>query len=136
MAANEAVAAGYAEITVAHLLIALAKVSDANGGTDSALSEPARREFEQLGIEPRRFRRRLRELSGTGGSQLRGGVLHRSAACKAVMSIADRLAAQAGVPVDAGLLVRAAFIAWALPGGGSDDGSRTGQPAEEIPTEL
>jgi len=67
LAAQEAIAAGYAEITSAHLLIALARAAEANGPLAMPTYTTAiRREFEALGIEPRRFRRRLRVLLGHG----------------------------------------------------------------------
>jgi hypothetical protein len=67
LAAQETAAAGYREITPAHLLIALSRLSDPEVAAqiDNAA---LRNEFEQLGIEPRRFRRRLRALLGNGGA--------------------------------------------------------------------
>jgi len=136
IAASEAVAAGYAEITVGHLLIALAKVSELNGTSPEAgLALPARQEFDLLGIDPRRFRRRLRELFGRRGNPPQSALVHRTPACKTVISDAEGLARAAGVPLDASLLVRAAFAGWVASGGSGSDGLGIA-PIEEIPTEL
>jgi hypothetical protein len=61
LAAQEAVAAGYREITPAHLLIALSRASeDDTSDIPTAISRALRSEFEHLGLAPRQFRRRLR----------------------------------------------------------------------------
>ena len=137
---QEAVAASYAEITPAHLLIALSRLSEADvsaaAPTDSAA---IRREFEELGIEPRRFRRRLRALLGHGGAQLQGEAIHRSPACRAVFSWAERIAATERVPCHASHLVRTAFLILSEgygPGRGEQDTEDVTVPADDIPTEL
>jgi hypothetical protein len=137
LAASEALAAGYAEITAGHLLIALAKISELNGSSpEAALGLATRQEFELLGIDPRRFRRRLRELFGRGKAANPVTVIHRSPACKAVISHAEELARASGVPLDAGLVVRAAFIAWVETLGAGNRPDNAPVPTEEIPTEL
>lgn len=95
LSASEAASAAYPEITTAHLLIALARLSepDVAGHVDGTKLQ---REFDQLGIEPRRFRRRLRALLGRGAGPPPSGVLHRSPECKAVFEHAKLLAAEEG----------------------------------------
>jgi hypothetical protein len=127
LAAGEAVAAGSSEITLGHLLIALSRVSELNGSTpEAAIAAPARQEFESMGVNPRRFRRRLRELFGRRESPPEISRVGISVTSKAVIAHAEGLAQVAGVPLDASLLVRAAFMAWA------DDE----KPLEGIPSEL
>jgi len=63
IAAGEMLASGLPEITPAHILIALSRLSEdapSNDGRDYGAE--LRREFEELGIAPRPFRRRLRAL--------------------------------------------------------------------------
>ncbi len=121
LAAEEAVSAGYAEITVAHLLIALARLGDPEAATpiDNAA---LRHEFEQLGIEPRLFRRRLRALLGNGGAGPPEGAIHRSTECKAVFALAEQIAARQGVALNPGYLLHATLISFgriaSQPGGG------------------
>lgn len=118
LASNEAAAAGYAEITPAHLLIALSRASesDLESHFDTAV---LRGEFAQLGIEPRHFRWRLRTLVGSGGHPPPDGPLHRSAACKTVFAWAHTLATGEGKPPGLEHLLRAAFalLAWGGPRG-------------------
>ena len=129
LAAQEAVAAGYREITPAHLLIALSRLSD---------SEPAaqvdntalRNEFEQLGIEPRRFRRRLRALLGNGGAKQPEGAIHRSPECRAVFALAQAIASQLRVQLNLEHLLHATWVSLALSGAvKADSGSEIECPA-------
>jgi cell division protease FtsH len=86
LAAQEALAAGFAEIMPAHLLMALGRIAEASPpeGPFAGL----RKEFEELGIEPRAFRRRLCELVAPQGGRPRDGVLHRSARCREIFRAA------------------------------------------------
>lgn len=129
LAAQETVAAGYREITPAHLLIALSRLSDPE--TAAQVDNAAlRTEFEQLGIEPRRFRRRLRALLGNGGAKPPKGVIHRSPECKTVFALAHALASQQGVQLSLVHLLYATFIALALSGVvKADPGSEVECPA-------
>ena len=134
LAAAETVAAGYAEITPGHLLIALSKATETNGSSPGPpIGDSARREFEQLGIEPRRFRQRLREVFGRRGAHPTG-VIHRSPSCKALIARAERIAADQGVAFDAGLLLRVAFLSLSqdIP----NESTARVPMAEDIPTEL
>lgn len=109
LAAQETATAGYREITPAHLLIALSRASeDDTSGIPTAISGALRSEFEHLGLEPQRFRRRLRKLLGNAGVQQIGTVVHRSPACRAVFAAAQQFAHEAKEPFDARHLVRAA----------------------------
>jgi hypothetical protein len=140
LAAQEAVAAGYPEITPAHLLIALCCASEADQvATTPAMSTALQHEFEALGIEPRRFRRHLRALVGHGGAQHQGDAIHRSPACKAVFICAERVAAAEQASFDVVHLVRAAFIV--LSEGSGTDGSTqategVAAQTDDLPTEL
>lgn len=115
LAAGEAASAGYAEITPAHLMIALARLSepDLAPQVDGA---GLRSEFEQLGIDPRRFRRRLRALLGNGGMAPPAGGMHRSPECRAVFARAQAIAAQQAAPLGLVHLLQAALML--LAGGG------------------
>ena len=138
VAAQEAVAAGYPRITTAHLLIALSRAGDAGTPTaDPEAEAEIRREFEQLGIEPRLFRRRLRALLGTKGATPEGSKIRRSARCRAVFAAAETRASEEGVSMCVGHLVQAAMASL-----GEDNGS-SGLDAhvadlgdDEIPDEL
>ncbi|MBI3304581.1 MAG: hypothetical protein HYZ72_21160 [Deltaproteobacteria bacterium] len=123
LAAQEAVAAGFCEITPAHLLIALSRLSDPDAAaqTDNAA---LRNEFEQLGIEPRRFRRRLRALLGNGGAKPQDDVIHRSPECRAVFALARAIASQRGVQLTLEHLLHATLVSLAVSAAvGTDPGS-------------
>jgi hypothetical protein len=123
LAAEETVASDYSAITPAHLLIALSRLSGEDAEPTTA-SMAVRDEFEQLGIEPRRFRRRLRALLGKGKTRYEGQVLHRSPVCKALFAQAALLAAKEPTVAVAAHLLRATFVTtWDL-----------GQAAEDKPT--
>lgn len=115
LAAQETVAAGYREITPAHLLIALSRLSDPDAASQVDTAA-LRSEFEQRGIEPRRFRRRLRALLGNGGAQPPEGVIHRSPECKAVFALAQAIASQRGVPLNLEHLLHATLVSLAISG--------------------
>lgn len=115
LAASEAASAGYAEITPAHLVIALARLGEPDLAPQvdgAALGS----EFEQLGIDPRRFRRRLRALLGTGGMAPPAGGMHRTPESRAVFARAQALAAQQAAPLGLAHLLQAALMS--LAGGG------------------
>lgn len=135
LAAAETVAAGYAEITPGHLLIALSKATENSSGLGPPIGDSARHEFEQLGIEPRRFRQRLREVFGRCGVQP-GNVIHRSPACKALIARAERMAADQGVPFDAGLLARVVFLSLSQDVSNEATDRVVMPRPEDIPTEL
>lgn len=122
LAAQEAVAAGYREITPAHLLIALARLSDpeASGQVNNA---GLCRELEHLGIEPRAFRRRLRALLGNGGSGPPNGVIHRTPLCRAVFALAQELASSRGAELALEHLLHATLCSLAWAGGPDADGA-------------
>lgn len=113
LAAQEAVAAGYREITPAHLLIALSRLSDLDAAAqiDNAA---LRHEFEQLGIDPRRFRRRLRALLGNGDAKPPDGVIHRSPESRAVFALAQAIASQQGVQLSVTHLLHATWVSLAI----------------------
>jgi hypothetical protein len=52
-----------------------------------------------LGIDPRRFRRRVRALLGNRGEKLPETVIHRSPRCRGVFAIAQAMALQQGATV-------------------------------------
>lgn len=125
LAAEEAVSAAYGEITVAHLLIALARLADPDAATrlhDGALKD----EFDQVGIEPRRFRRRLRALLGSGNGRPTESAIHRSGECKAVFALAELIAARNGVVLSPNHLLYAALLSF-----GRTASQRGGLGAEE-----
>ncbi|MCI0653468.1 MAG: hypothetical protein L0Y39_03185 [Methylococcaceae bacterium] len=132
LAAEEAVEAGYVQISTAHLLIALSRISEAQELRDSAAIRELNREFEQLGIEPRIFRRRLRAILGRRNEKPGGNTIHRSAGCKAVFAAAQRAASDAGAFWTPVWLLRGVFASL------GDDGSRVAAEsgADDIPYEL
>lgn len=138
LAAHEAVTSGYPEVTPAHLLIALSRASEEDvDAVAPTVRVTLRAEFEQIGLEPRRFRRRLRALLGNTGVQHNGETVHRSPTCRAVFVAAQRIAQEEKEPFDARHLVRAAFAALAGRGTGSEgDAAPTtaASPAEKTPT--
>jgi hypothetical protein len=109
LAASEASAAGYGEITSAHLLVALARLSEP-GLAPRVNATTLQGEFEQLGIDPRRFRRRLRALLGNGGEPPGIGGMHRSQECRAVFAAAQAIATQQAVPLGLEHLLHAVLI--------------------------
>ncbi len=137
LAASEAAAAGFAEITPAHLLIALCRLSESEASGPLGTGE-LRREFEQLGVDPRRFRRRMRVLVGRAGGSGPPEVLHRSAACRALFEQARATALREGVKLGPSLLLRTALRG--LAGGGAPDAAAPrpamDAPDDAIPNEL
>jgi hypothetical protein len=114
MAAQEAASAGFSEITTAHLLISLSRLTDGEAASLApAVSEALREEFEKLGIEPKRFRRRLRALLGRTGADVPSGEMHRSTHCKAVFVLAAAMAAQERAPLRLPHLLHAILISLA-----------------------
>lgn len=132
-AANEAVEAGYSEISRAHLLIALSRISEAQDSPDSAAIGDLKREFDQLGVDPRSFRRRLRAILGRRDRKPSSNTIHRSVACKAVFAVAQRDAAEAREPLTPVWLLRSVFACLAdeVPRVAAKNGS-----ADDIPFEL
>lgn len=140
LAAQETIASGYREITPAHLLIGLSRLSDTEPLSPPVHKAAAaiRREFEALGIEPKTFRRRLRALLAHGGSKFDGEAIHRSIACKRVFAIGALMARQEGALLEPRHLLRAALIASSLePRDDPADPSPAGRgPDEDLPEEL
>ncbi|MBI3768824.1 MAG: hypothetical protein HY271_10075 [Deltaproteobacteria bacterium] len=132
IAAGEAASARYPEVTPAHLLIGLSRLSEGDMGAEDAAAA-VRREFQLLGVEARAFRRRLRTLLGSGPATQAGGPVEPSADCREVLNAAAALAAQAGRPMSAEHLFVAALMSLARGGRGSG-GSRTS--TDPIPDEL
>jgi len=114
MAAQEAAGAGYTETTTAHLLISLSRLTDGEAASLApSVSTALREEFEKLGIEPKRFRRRLRAILGRPGAEVPSGEMHRSRQCKAVFTLAAALAAQEKEPLLSPVLLRAILFSLA-----------------------
>jgi hypothetical protein len=137
---QEAFSGGYAEITPAHLAIALSRFSEREPSHSTAsVIAAVRHEFEALGIEPRTFRRRLRRVLGKKEGDAGGGAIQASNACKAVFACAERIAAQEQVPMQPLHMVRALFLFLAECGEPAKDelpDCGRPQPLEDIPTEL
>ena len=89
VAASEAVASEYRVISHPHLLIALSRFADtADVVDDSELQAMLAKSFESLGIEPKRFRRRLRGLIGKGGATDASMALNKALAEESPPSLA------------------------------------------------
>lgn len=133
LAANEAADAGWPQISTAHVLIALSRLSEAEDMPDGAARKELHAEFEHLGIEPRAFRRRLRALLGNRTRAPNAGTMHRSPGLKAVFASAQNEALEARARLTPAGLFRCAFASL------GDDVGSTGvksRDAEGIPTEL
>jgi hypothetical protein len=139
-AGQEALVAGYAEITPPHLAIALSRFSERESSPSTAsVIVAVRREFEGFGIEPRTFRRRLRGALGNKGANVGGRAIEASIACKTVFASAERIAAQEQVPMQPRHLVCALFVFSAedaKPVKVGPSGRAGPQPLEDIPSEL
>jgi hypothetical protein len=112
VAAREATAGGFREVTPAHLLIALCRLSEPDTPGDAGGAE-LQAEFQRLGIDSRRFRRCLRALLGTGGASTPRS-MHRSQRCKEVFARAQAAASREGVDLSLVLLLHTtlASLAW------------------------
>ena len=133
LAAQEAISAGFPEITPAHLLMALSKVCEARPPSGAIIDE-VRREFQKLGIEPRTFRRRLRAIVGSRGTHPSDGTMHRSDSCRELFGLGEKIANREQKPLEPAHLLRAAYLSLAESRLLRDSGgSGTG---EEIPAEL
>ena len=131
LAANEAAEAGHSQISTGHLLIALSRFSERQDAPDAAAAKLLSQEFEQLGIEPRKFRRRLRAILSHRGDQAAVNTLHRSPQFKSVMTAAERAATEVNEPLTPALILRIAFASL------GDDASRvTPRSGDDIPSEL
>src|SRR5688572_15455836 len=129
MAAGEAVASGSSQITPTHILIALSKLSEdqfQSEGEDHGAA--LRREFESMGIEPRRLRRRLRALLPNDKNGSSGSIVHRSETAKAVFGLAEALAKASAEPSGPVHLLRAIFL---LLGDADGDGANGTAPRED-----
>jgi hypothetical protein len=139
VAAQEAVTAGFVEITPAHLLISLSRFSEPSQSEGSEAVIQLQREFDHLGIQPRVFRRRLRTLLGAKRLQPAVGTIHRSAACKALFVAAEGLANEEKAPLCAAHLLRAAFCSLGDEGAQKREHSPQeagGPQVADIPDEL
>lgn len=112
LAAQEAAAAGFRQITSAHVLIALSKIADAAPPEGAPPGVDAlRREFGAFGISPKPFRRHLRSVIATpGASPIAEIVGHRTPQCKLVFALAVRVAADDRVEPGLHHLLRAAMV--------------------------
>jgi hypothetical protein len=140
IAAAETTTSGFSEITPFHLLIALSRLSEekTEGGADEHVTA-LRQEFESLGIEPRRFRRRLRALLPKQSDSPPSTSIHRSQSTKDVYKLAQLLAQTSGEESSPSHLLRAMFLflADALVIDQSGHGGLANGPAvDEIPKEL
>jgi hypothetical protein len=140
LAGQEAFLAGYAEITPAHLAIALSRFSEGEVPNPTAtLIAAVHQEFEAFGIQPRTFRHRLRGVLGKKEGYAGGGAIQASVACKGVLACAERTAAHEQVPVQPRHMVRALFLFLAECGEPAKEGlpdNERPQTLEDIPTEL
>lgn len=111
LAAQEAAAAGFQQITSAHVLIALSKIADAAPpGVAGGCVDALRREFGMFGISPRPFRRHLRTIiTGPHAFPVAEGGGHRTPQCKVVFALAARAAANEAAELGLHHLLRAAI---------------------------
>jgi len=122
IASKEAANAGFVAVTPAHLLIALCRISEPDADLGAGGAE-LRREFERLGMDPRRFRRRLRELLRQGGASTPPRSMRPSEQCKEVLARAEIAALKKGTRLDLVLLLHAALENLAR---GTSEGGREG----------
>jgi len=140
VAAAEMTTSGFVEIAPIHLLIALSRVSEEqpSNGADASVAA-LRQEFESLGIEPRRFRRRLRALLPKQSNAPQPGAIHRSENTKQIYLLAEALAQASGEERSPSHLLRAMFVSLADVLGSDESGhpEAGSDPADdEIPKEL
>ena len=111
VAADEVVVSRLSQITPIHLLIALSRLSEEQSprGTEDH-GAALRREFGSMGIEPRRFRRRLRALLPQGQDGSLATIIHRSEATKVVFRLGNAIAGASAQPEDPVHLLRAIFL--------------------------
>lgn len=140
LAAAETTTSGFSEITPIHLLIALSRLSeDENSDGANEQVSALRHEFESLGIEPRRFRRRLRAGLPKPSDSPPSASIHRSQNTKAVYLLAEALAEASGEESSPTHLLRAAFLSLAdlhAANHGGQPGVGKGPADDEIPKEL
>jgi hypothetical protein len=140
VAAGEMTVSGFAEIAPIHLLIALSRVSEeqSSNGADESLTA-LRLEFDSLGIEPRRFRRRLRALLPKQSSAPQPAAIHRSENTRHIYLLADALAQASGEEPSPSHLLRAMFLSLAdmvASNQGGYPGPGNGPADDDIPREL
>jgi len=140
IAAGEMVASGFSEIAPIHLLIALSKVSEeqASNGTNDDVTA-LRHEFELLGIDPRRFRRRLRALLPNSSAKPHPTAIHRSQSAQGVFMLSKALARASAEEPSPSHLLRATFLLLAdmlVTDQGGRPGPGNGPADDEIPDEL
>lgn len=131
LAAQEAQAAKHTKIFPVHLLIALSRLSE-QGGSGMPANELCE-EFALLGIEPKKFRRRLRAILGPGRANEEPEGLHRSPACREIFQRAATRAAQEGVAVGPVHLLHEIFASL---GPGEAPSSEAAESDDGIPDEL
>ena len=139
-AASEMVASGLPEITPAHILIALSKLAeDQPSAGRSDYGTELRREFESLGIEPRRFRRRMRALLPRHPDRPKAPSAHRSHSAKAIFALAEALARASHEECCPIHMLRASFVFLSDIMESTKDGqpgAAGGEPDDKIPYEL
>ncbi|MCC7079656.1 MAG: AAA family ATPase [Burkholderiales bacterium] len=109
LAEHEALEAGCAKTSTGHLLIALSRFAETREPRDALAIRALNGEFEQLGIEPRRFRRRLRGILGRRERDPRASTVPRAAAMQSVLDAAQLAATAAGEAPSPVWLLRCAF---------------------------
>jgi hypothetical protein len=93
VAASEASASAISEVMPAHLLIALSRMSEDEASSGSDLHAAAlRKEFDSFGIEPRKFRRRLRGLLSVRSEGKAPQSVRVSELTQSVLAVAEALA--------------------------------------------
>lgn len=139
VATGEMLASSSPEVTPAHILIALSRLSEDQPSSDGCeYGAELRGEFESLGIEPRRFRRRIRALLPGRPDGPRPESARLSQSAQTIFVLAEALAQASSEQCGATHLLRATFVFL------SDivDSTNGGQPGlaggvnKEIPYEL
>lgn len=140
VAAREMEGSGFSEIAPIHLLIALSKVSEDQASNRANEDVNAlRHEFESLGIDPRRFRRRLRALLPSRSDKPHPTTIHRSQSAQGVFMLAEALALASAEEPSPSYLLRATFLLLAdmlVTDRGGHPGPGNGPADDEIPDEL
>jgi hypothetical protein len=105
VAAGEAATSGVSEIMPAHLLIALSRMSEGDAYSANSDSAALRKEFDSFGIEPRKFRRRLRGLVSVPSEAKTPASVRPSVSTESVLAVAKVLArSSSDVPLAVHLL--------------------------------
>ncbi len=131
LAASQAEAGGCGSIMPAHILMALAVLSDSNKAANDGGSGSLHREFERLGIDTLVFRQGLRDLLKEAAAGTSNDVVHHLVRLENLLATAAGLARKSRMPMAPVHLLQAVFL-----GGERRETPVPDGQDDEIPYEL